>query len=542
MPAHSGYERIQDLSVRTPDTDAPSSNPFNRLSSWWDQLQFWSQITIGGSIGFVTAVLLTIIIMVLDDQASYADRFVRTLPSVPEGCLGPPFVLISFHGGQGKHALNLMTGRYNNILKYTRDGCLLGQAAEGVNPNGQPIRRLRGLRVFGDKLMAVDMGTSAADNVGNLVEFGSCGTADKMVKRPVLRWHVLQSDGSDTECRKHMFDVDSPDQGATLYISDQNSGAVLRYNGSTGKALGSVWPTGTADDTCAGLVADWRSPDASPGLGLRGICMDGADRLLMPYDTIQDGTNNSDVSGVFAIDPLPSQTASNTSSADTYWISAVKGADYREGISVEQTPDSSSSSRLEVFTEPFFKVYAGNIVVNLSSFPAWPNASQCATAADNKPDYRKSIEFLCGESDKFGFAVHKPSSCQMSGHKLYFNSRQSDSMSAATGLFTANGVVELDLQTNKTRVFIDPSVGFTQGFLINQGVLYVLTRRANGGGKVETRRRALSWKSKAQDAPKRGDLVRFNITTGQFLGGVVSGTELSGQFPDQPVQMSWSMC
>ena len=42
----------------------------------------------------------------------------------------------SFHGGQSKHELNLLTGRYNNILKYTRDGCLLGQVlAAAVAPH-----------------------------------------------------------------------------------------------------------------------------------------------------------------------------------------------------------------------------------------------------------------------------------------------------------------------------------------------------------------------------------------------------------------------
>ena len=48
MPAHLGYERIQDLNVQSADTDAASANPVSRLYAWWEQLQFWTQVTIGG--------------------------------------------------------------------------------------------------------------------------------------------------------------------------------------------------------------------------------------------------------------------------------------------------------------------------------------------------------------------------------------------------------------------------------------------------------------------------------------------------------------
>ena len=47
----------------------------------------------------------------------------------------------------------------------------------------------------------MDSGTSAVDNVGDLVEFGSCGTAAKMQRRGVVRRHVLQRGGTDDKCR-----------------------------------------------------------------------------------------------------------------------------------------------------------------------------------------------------------------------------------------------------------------------------------------------------------------------------------------------------
>jgi hypothetical protein len=376
--------------------------------------------------------------------------------------------------------------------------------------------------------MVVDMGTSSADNVGDLVEFGSCGTAAKMQRRGVVRRNVLQRGGTDDKCRRHMFGLASPDEGKTLYVTDQVSGVVLGYNGSTGKALDTLSPTETADDMCAGLIADW-SAAGEPGLGLRGICLNSAAQLMMPYDSIQDASNSTDINGIFGIDPR------NHSSGELYWISALQGVGYQAGLSVDQTPDNTSS-RLDVYTDSSLQVHAGNIAINKSAF-AQPNSTECSQAHGNNP-----TTFVCGQDKYTEFGVHKPSVCQVTNNKLYFNTRQSSTQQRATGLFQANAVVELDLETNETRVFTDPSLGFTEDLLINEDVLYVLARRSLGGGKVEARRRALSWRTKAAEAPRRGDLVRFNLTTGEFLGGVVDGSDLSGQFPDQPVQMTWSMC
>ena len=47
-------------------------------------------------------------------------------------------------------------------------------------------------------------------------------------------------------------------------------------------------------------------------------------------------------------------------------------------------------------------------------------------------------------------------------------------------------------------------MGSRRDLLINEDVLYVLTRRSLGGGKVEARRRAMSWRTKANEAPRRG--------------------------------------
>jgi len=511
----SGYEPISDqvIQLAPEDSDDSSGGSYcrhcHRLRAWWYEQSFWHQVLLGGSITLLVAILLTIFVVVFDNPSSYGDRYTRTLAQVPPGCLGPPFLLVSFHGGQSHYELNLKTGRFNSILKYTRDGCLLGQATESISENRQRVRRLRGLRVLGDSLYVVDMGSSAVDNVGTVAEFGSCGSASDMVRRPIVHRDLMANFGSEN-CRRHLFGVDSPDGGATLYVSDQVASTVSAFYRSSGRPIQTANSSfDNQEAQCNGVVADW-SAGGKPGYGMRGFGFNGDD-LLLPYDSYKDIGTPAELHGIF-VNGIGGDLKLCNNTEKSYLLN-------------KNTSESSLSGLTAVAT------------------PTGP------TAEPNRNQLRLDVHDASGPLDMYagatsskhvnGFgSVHKPSVAHMHGTKLYFNTRLSGNKKGS-----GNGAVELDLVTKQLRPMIHHSIGYSQDVQVHEDVVYVLTRRETKPtpeGTVDTRRRAVSWRTNS--GPPRGDIVRFDLNTGDMLGGIISDLSVSAQFPDQPVQMELSMC
>ena len=206
-----------------------------------------------------------------------------TLSKVPEGCLGPPFILLTFHGGMHDNMVeNLEHGRYNGVLKYTRDGCWLGPAI------ADPNTRLRQIFVseYPPALLAIAEGNKGQP--GNVMQFGNCWDtqhAFRMVPRPLVHRALLRSNAS---CMQHLFGLESPDGGKTVYISSQGSGSIIRFNALSGQPIGAA-----QDAECPGvfmksslyLTENNKSVHAATenvSSGIRGFCF-GTDDLFVPY-------------------------------------------------------------------------------------------------------------------------------------------------------------------------------------------------------------------------------------------------------------------
>ncbi len=74
--------------------------------------------------------------------------------AAPVNCQGPPYLLVTFHGGDA-------SGDVNQMYQYTRDGCLLSDAVLGSSA-GIDLRELRGAALMDDGSLAVE--NSYVDN------------------------------------------------------------------------------------------------------------------------------------------------------------------------------------------------------------------------------------------------------------------------------------------------------------------------------------------------------------------------------------------
>ena len=62
--------------------------------------------------------------------------------AVVKACLGPPYLYVTFHGGQDDQDIN-------TIYMYSRDGCHLGEALS----TDSDLLELRGMAVYGASLL-----------------------------------------------------------------------------------------------------------------------------------------------------------------------------------------------------------------------------------------------------------------------------------------------------------------------------------------------------------------------------------------------------
>eukprot|EP00656_Telonema_subtile_P003564 TRINITY_DN11622_c0_g1_i1.p1 TRINITY_DN11622_c0_g1~~TRINITY_DN11622_c0_g1_i1.p1 ORF type:complete len:528 (+),score=89.95 TRINITY_DN11622_c0_g1_i1:161-1744(+) len=449
-----------------------------KAREWWQHKTFWQRILVG-AIG--TCILLMVISLIaygvdkgtgIDDDDSTYYSFKST---VPAGCLGAPFILVDFHGGQSKHTLK--HHRYNEILKYTRDGCFLGQANQALNT------RLRGMRIWGDRLYVTKVGQKG--ETSNVVRFGGCGKSTAMKQRAVLDEQVISPVA--TLCNQHMFDLDSFDQGKTLFVSDQQSGTVSRFNGTTGEAISAA---GAVVSSCPGLIANWTNvTSGAQGLGLRGLCTHGKDELLMPYKFNQ---------GVVSVT-----------------LGGAGAVNVQKRVAGTQKPSQSG-------------VLEGTPGISTKEYPLQLDLYDVQNDSTTPTKYG-GIRGWFDAPDVTGKVVSaKPSSCSVVGNKLYLNVRQDK----ASRSF--NGAIEYDVATKKARVFKHSDVGLTQGLLVHGDDLYILGRATKQAGH-EGSTDLLS-----------GNIFRFNLTEPDpkksYLGALVSSVSPSVVFPDQPVAMVLSEC
>mmetsp|Transcript_35424 Transcript_35424/g.33616 ORF Transcript_35424/g.33616 Transcript_35424/m.33616 type:complete len:335 (-) Transcript_35424:388-1392(-) len=184
----------------------------------------------GFKINIPQALLLSLLFTFLLCFAGYVSYM---LADSSKGCLGPPYLYISYHGG-------------NNILKYTRDGCPLspnvlwyGSAA------GKAVGSVRSMVIhpYGaikNALFIANAGENEDDR-GRVLVFDNCATVNGM--RNYMKTLVTVD---STPGAQHTYSM-TFDAQQNLYASFQHTDAILRFSNTTFKPMTPVKPTWISD-------------------------------------------------------------------------------------------------------------------------------------------------------------------------------------------------------------------------------------------------------------------------------------------------------
>ena len=438
---------------------------------------------------------------VWDDQQPKWDD---PLPEPPPGCLGAPYLLLTFHGGMKKHPQE--HGRYGSILKYTRDGCLMGVAVEREGTKSLSGTRLRGMRVFAnDTLFVVNEGVSgkADKTIGNVMTFGSCRGDQNRSKPREMISHKLLDDKHAASCSHHLFGIASPDDGASLFMTSQEDGTIVRYS-RQGQALGS------SKQQCPGLFAklefteEHKGQDprrrrrkkeekkGSCGQSVRGVCFDSRNIMYVPDKK----------SASIAVIQLPTAAATDARGEHSVILR-----------------DTKSKGKVELTTYG-----SGQYLRNLGG----------------KPGVLEWASHASGTGEIF---THSPSICRAVDRKLYFNVRKHKK--TGKGI---TGIVEYDLNTDKvTRLFSHPDLHFPKSFVVTEDSLFVVDGDDDNIPSVgdASQRRQGRRRGKMEDkfkAIERSNILHFNITTGEMVRVLISKHSPSHMLPDLPEQIELSWC
>lgn len=357
------------------------------------------------------------------------------------------------------------------------------------------------MRIFAnDTLFVVNEGVSgqADKTFSNVMTFGSCRGDQNRSKPREMISHKLLDGKHAASCSHHLFGIASPDDGASLFVTSQEDGSIVRYS-RQGEALGS-----SKQQQCQGLFAKLveehkgherrrrrRRKKETCGQSMRGICF--ADHTMYVPDK---------KSASIAVIQVPPAAATDARGEHSVTL--------RGEHSVELTTYGS-----------------GQYIRNLGGKPG-------------------VLEWASHASGTGKIFTHDPSTCRAVDRKLYFNIRKHKK--TGTGI---TGVVEYDLNTDKvTRVFTHPDLHFPKSFVVTEDSLFVVDsddgnirsvgdtsqvrqkRRRKNNGKMEEKFKAI----------ERSNILHFNITTGEMVGVLISKHSPSHMFPDLPEQIELSWC
>lgn len=478
-----------EAEIATEGQYTPSAFSFVSLKERWDDAPFWHKAAIVSAATFI-GITVVLIIVIATGHDSHQDHTTVTigpaLSGVPAGCLGAPFILVSFHGGQSKNPLK--HGRYNGILKYSRNGCLLGPATD------DPGTRLRGLYTSHDdqRLYAVAEGSDTEH--GNVMMFGSCldpATKTKMIQRPLLNSALLNSGHS---CLNHLYGIDSPDRGKSLYLTSQSSGDVIRVDGTSGG------PLGNTSDKCPGLFMNLTSYTVKSdgkieidnshrsASGVRGLCF-GSGKMFLPFKYAD---------GIFStgLESCESTTGCMVNEKN------IEHADMVLNLQKGQPPVTNNASSVSGLTR----------FVSVDVY-----------GSSHQPQRIGGMRGLIKGLDPKLKTMHS-TACVVNDNRVYFIVRETKKQNT-NDVYSANGVVEYDLYWQTARFFTSDELLRPQDVLILGDSMFVLAAAATPGNNT-------------------GQIMEFNLETGKVKGpaaGIVNFAS-TDRFPDQPEQMVWSPC
>lgn len=149
-----------------------------------------------------------------------------------KSCLGPPYLLASFHGGS-------KISDMNQVYQYSRDGCLL---SSNVLTGGPTLDELRGLLVLPSGSLLV---ANANKDSSKLIEYGACSSSSLA---RAYQSTVVGSGGSLV----HPYGLAI--SGSNVFVSNQDTYSVVVY--SNGVWSPDLFVQYTSDDDVRGLTVD----------------------------------------------------------------------------------------------------------------------------------------------------------------------------------------------------------------------------------------------------------------------------------------------
>jgi hypothetical protein len=167
---------------------------------------------------------------------------------ISSSCLGPPYLLATFHGGSGKNDIN-------QVVQYSRDGCVLNQNV--LNIDGD-LRSLRGMALFLDGKLSVN---NAYKDDSAVLYFDACD--DKSSTRDYLETitgSLVDDDGGNVDYYLlHPYGAAYYD--SRVYITNQDSCTITSYSegGGDEHLIASFYPCNVEDSSTSelrGIVFD----------------------------------------------------------------------------------------------------------------------------------------------------------------------------------------------------------------------------------------------------------------------------------------------
>ncbi len=131
-------------------------------------------------------------------------------------CLGPPYLLVTFHGGGGRDEIN-------QVFQYSRDGCLLNAHILTPSPSAS-LRELRSMKLLNDGSLIVN---SAFKERSQVLVYGACTKTDPT--RSLIRVLAEGEFGGDTLLAHPNGLAITADQ-KDVYISNQDTCSIVSYS------------------------------------------------------------------------------------------------------------------------------------------------------------------------------------------------------------------------------------------------------------------------------------------------------------------------
>ena len=178
------------------------------------------------------------------------------------GCLPPPWLLVTFHGGDSSDDVN-------QVMAFTRDGCLVNKTVLGAS--GPTTRSLRGMSLLPNGNLVV---ANSYKDDSKLLMYGPCEDGD--ASRPFVGVLAVPGENrteqnNDLPLLSHPYGVAATSDGSAVLVTNQNSCSVSRYG-----AVASP-PEDWEEEIVALSPCDYGSDSDSGGMSdLRGLALSGS--------------------------------------------------------------------------------------------------------------------------------------------------------------------------------------------------------------------------------------------------------------------------